>query len=41
MPKGKIICCLKACKMITKGCLYQAVRVKDLECETSSINKSQ
>ena len=37
MPRGNIISCLKACKMISKVCLYYVVRVKDLECETSSI----
>lgn len=30
-PKGRIISCLKAYKMITKGCLYHIKRVKDLE----------
>ena len=37
MPRGQISSCLKACKMIDKGCLYNVVRVKDLECETPSI----
>ena len=37
MPRGKIISCLKACKMIAKGRLNNALRVKDKECETSSI----
>ena len=32
--KGSNHSCLKACKMIDKGCLYCVVRVKDLECET-------
>ena len=35
--RGQIISCLKACKMIAKGCSYHVVRVKDLECETPSI----
>ena len=29
-PRGRIISCLKACKMISKGCLYHIVRVQDL-----------
>ena len=37
MPKSQIIYCLKSCKMIAKGCLYHVVRVKELECETRSI----
>ena len=37
MPRGQIISCLKSCMMISKGCLYHVVRVKDLECETPSI----
>ncbi|XP_015167771.1 uncharacterized protein [Solanum tuberosum] len=32
--RGRIISCLKACKMIFKGCIYHVVRVKDLESET-------
>ena len=31
IPRGRIISCLKAGKMISKGCLYHIVRVKDLE----------
>ena len=38
IPRGQIISCLKDCKMIARGCLYCVVRVKDLECETSSID---
>ena len=30
MPRGQIISCLKAGKMIEKGYLYNVVRVKDL-----------
>ena len=30
-PKGKIISCLKACKLIENSCLYYILRVKDLE----------
>ena len=37
MPRGKIISCFKACKIIAKGCLCCVVRVKDLECETPTI----
>ena len=37
MPRGQIISCLKASKMITKGCLYHVVKVNDLEFETTSI----
>ena len=37
MQRGQIISCLRACRIITKGCLYHVVRVKDLECETRSI----
>ena len=37
MPRGKIISCLKADKMIVKGFLYHVVRVMDLEWEIRSI----
>ena len=30
IPRGRIISCLKACKMISKGCVYHIVRVQDL-----------
>ncbi|KAH0716653.1 hypothetical protein KY290_012914 [Solanum tuberosum] len=33
VPRGRIISCLKACKLIFKGCLYHIVRVKYLELE--------
>ena len=33
IPRGRIISCLKACKMISKGCLYHMVRVQDLDSE--------
>ena len=29
--KGRIISCLKACRMISNGCLYHIVRVKVLD----------
>ena len=32
-PKSQIISCLKACKMISKGCLYYVIIVKDFESE--------
>ncbi|WMV25219.1 hypothetical protein MTR67_018604 [Solanum verrucosum] len=37
VPRGRIISCLKACKLISKGCLYHIVRVKDLESEIPSL----
>ena len=37
MPRGQIICCLKACKMISKGSVYHVVRFSDLEYEIHSI----
>ena len=37
MPRGKIIICLKTCKLIGKSCVCCVVRVKDLECETPYI----
>ena len=33
IPRGRIVSCLKARKMISKGCLYHIVRVKDLDSE--------
>ena len=38
MPRCQIIYFLKACNMIAKVCLYCVVRVKDLECETRSVD---
>ena len=37
IPKGQIISCLKACKMISKDCLYHIVRVEDLGPEPLSL----
>ena len=37
IPRGRIISCLKAYKMISKGCLYHIVRVQDLDSEISPI----
>ena len=31
IPRGRIISCLKACKMISKGCLYHIIRFQDLD----------
>ena len=31
IPRGRIISCLKAGKMISKGCLYHIIRVQDLD----------
>ena len=31
ISRGRIISCLKACKIISKGCFYHIMRVKDLE----------
>ena len=36
-PRGKIISCLIACKLIAKGCLYYIVRVRDFESEVPLI----
>ena len=37
IPRNLIISCLKACKMISKGCLYHIVRVQDLDSKISPI----
>ena len=37
IPRGRIISCLKACKMISKGCLYHIVRAQDLDFEIPPI----
>ena len=37
IPRSLIISCLKACKMISKGCLYHIVRVQDLDSENIPI----
>lgn len=34
IPRGRIISCIKSCKIIAKGCLCHIVRFKDLEFET-------
>ncbi|KAH0709324.1 hypothetical protein KY284_010751 [Solanum tuberosum] len=33
IPRGRILSCLKACKLISKSCLSHIVRVKDFESE--------
>ncbi|KAH0727836.1 hypothetical protein KY290_003558 [Solanum tuberosum] len=35
--RGQFVSCLKARKMISKGCIYHIVRVKDVESETPSL----
>ena len=37
IPRGCIISCLKASKMISKGCLYHILRIKDLDSEIHPI----
>ena len=37
IPRGRVISCLKACKMISKGCLYHIVRFQDLDSEIPPI----
>ena len=37
IPRGRIISCLKACKMISNGSLYHIVRVQDLDFEIPPI----
>ena len=37
IPRGRIISCLKACKMISKGCIYNIVRFKHLGYEGPSL----
>ena len=37
ISRGRIISCLKSCKMISKECLYHNVRVKDLESDIPPI----
>ena len=31
IPRGRIMSCLKACRIISKGCLYHIVRVQYLD----------
>ena len=37
IPRGRIISCLKACKMISNCCIYHIVRVQHLDSEIPSI----
>ena len=37
IPRGRIISCLKACKIILNGCIYHIVRVQDLDSEIPPI----
>ena len=37
IPSGRIFSCVKACKMISKVCLYYIVRLQDLDCEIPPI----
>ena len=37
IPRGRIVSCIKACKMISKGCLYNTVKVKDLDSDVPPI----
>ena len=36
-PIGRIISCLKACKMISKGCLFHTVRVLNVDSEVPPV----
>ena len=38
IPRGRIIPCLKTCKIISKCCLYHIVRVQDLDSEIPPID---
>ena len=37
IPKGRIISCIKTCKMISKGCRYNIIRVNDLDSKNPPI----
>ena len=37
IPRGRIISCLKACKIFSKDCLHHIVRVKDLDSKNPPI----
>ena len=37
IPSGCVISCLKACKMISKVCLYHIVKVQDLDSKVPPI----
>ncbi|KAH0784257.1 hypothetical protein KY290_003855 [Solanum tuberosum] len=38
IPRGQFVSCLKARKMISKGCTYHTFRVMDIESETPSLD---
>ncbi|WMV08943.1 hypothetical protein MTR67_002328 [Solanum verrucosum] len=38
MPRGQFVFCLKARNMISKGCMYHLVRVRDMDFETPSLD---
>ena len=40
IPRGRIMSCLKACKMISKGCLYHIVRVQYLDSEILPLSRT-
>lgn len=40
IPRSRIISCLKAYKMISKGCLYHIVRVQNLDSKIPPIDRS-
>ncbi|KAH0712114.1 hypothetical protein KY289_008073 [Solanum tuberosum] len=37
IPKGQFVSCLKARKMISKGCIYYLIRVRDVDSETPTL----
>lgn len=37
--RGQIISCIKDCSMISKGCLYHVMRVKDLKSEIPHLER--
>ena len=39
IPRGRIISCLKSCKMISKGCLYHIVRVQDMDSKIPPLSR--
>ena len=37
MPKGRVVSCLKGRKIISKGCIYHLVRVRDMDFKTPNL----
>ncbi|WMV42108.1 hypothetical protein MTR67_035493 [Solanum verrucosum] len=37
MPKGQFVSCLKARKMISEGCIFRLVRVRDVDSKTPTL----